>query len=231
LIDIIALLHQYQREVKVLTRGNQALEYVEATLDDVALANELAHEVLGRSLDELPPQTRRVLEAVERFVAARAKGEAIERAQVRFTRRALREATSIGDTQLKIHLGRLVEFEYVIAHRKGAACDYELVYDGSGQDGRPFVPGLIDVAALKATATTVDRSGVNADRSAPGRASVGPWSGGGRPAENAPSVREESDSEPQSEKPAKTHIKGGNGKNRVVPLAAAGAVDDDDAQA
>ena len=37
----------------------QTLEYIEVTLDDIAMANRLAHEVLGRSLDELPPQTRR----------------------------------------------------------------------------------------------------------------------------------------------------------------------------
>ena len=37
------------------------IEYIEVELTDIALANELAHEVLGRSLDELPPQTRRVL--------------------------------------------------------------------------------------------------------------------------------------------------------------------------
>jgi DNA primase catalytic core len=238
LIDVIALVHQMQRELKMTVREGQAIEYVEATLADVALANELAHEVLGRSLDELPPQTRRVLEAVDRFVAARAKGEAIERAQVRFTRRELREATAIGDTQLKIHLGRLVEFEYVIAHRRGAACDYELVYDGAGKDGRPFVPGLIDVAALEATTTMQDRSGVNADRSGPGRGPVGAWSGGGRPAEIAPSAGGESASEDSSAKSAKTHNKRGNGtdtpsyaQRRVVPLAARGAEDDDDAAA
>ncbi|MGB3934516.1 MAG: CHC2 zinc finger domain-containing protein [Burkholderiales bacterium] len=229
LIDVIALVHQHQRELKLTVREGQPIEYVEATLADVALANDLAHEVLGRSLDELPPQTRRVLEAVDAFVAARAKAQAIERAQVRFSRRELREASALGDTQLKIHLGRLVEFEYVLAHRRGAACDYELVYDGAGQDGRPFVPGLIDVQALRATATTADRSGVNDDRSAPGRGPVGPRSGGGRGDENALSVRDESDSEPAAEKTSKTHIKGGNGKERVVPLAAASRDADDDA--
>ena len=38
--------------------------YIRATLDDIALANRLAPELLGRSLDELPPQTRRFLELV-----------------------------------------------------------------------------------------------------------------------------------------------------------------------
>ena len=66
LIEAIALLFQYQREVKSLTVDGEVVEYVEATVSDVALANRLASEVLGRSLDELPPQTRRLLVAPRR---------------------------------------------------------------------------------------------------------------------------------------------------------------------
>ena len=229
LIDTVALVHQHQRELKVTLREGQAIEYVEATLADVALANELAHEVLGRSLDELPPQTRRVLEAVDRFVAARAKEQATERAQVRFSRRALREATSIGDTQLRLHLDRLVGLEYLLVHRgaRGSSFVYELVYDGAGRDGKPFVPGLIDVAALKATATTLNLAGVKGDVAGSTRGESGPNAGGSRPAENAPSAGSESASDDSSAKTAKTHSKKGNGadssypQKRVVPLAAA----------
>ena len=57
LIDSIALLHQYQRDIKTLQHQGQRLDYVEVTPDDIATANRLAHEILGRSLDELPPQT------------------------------------------------------------------------------------------------------------------------------------------------------------------------------
>ncbi len=37
------------------------IEYIEVTKKDIALANELAHEILGRSLDELPPPTRNLI--------------------------------------------------------------------------------------------------------------------------------------------------------------------------
>ncbi len=73
LIDAIALLHQYQRPVRSATVGDRAVEYIEATLDDIATANRLAHEVLGRSLDELPPQTRRVLGRRARPCAAQGR--------------------------------------------------------------------------------------------------------------------------------------------------------------
>ncbi|HMG00349.1 MAG TPA: toprim domain-containing protein, partial [Gemmatimonadaceae bacterium] len=182
LIDTIALLHQMQREVRVSERNGCAIEYIEATLADIALANELAHEVLGRSLDELPPQTRRLLQLIERHVAGECQEKSIARGAFRFSRRSLREAIGWGDTQLKLHLARLVDLEYLVAHRGAhGAHEYEIVYDGGGEDGRPFVPGLIDVQALK-HAYDSQRSGLTPERSAPGRGAVGPWSGGGREA-------------------------------------------------
>ncbi|MGD9163946.1 MAG: CHC2 zinc finger domain-containing protein, partial [Chromatiales bacterium] len=65
LIRSIALLHQYQREVKTIIHNGQALEYIEVTLSDIEIANKLAHEVLGRTLEELPPQTCALLKHIK----------------------------------------------------------------------------------------------------------------------------------------------------------------------
>ena len=126
------------------------------TLADIAVANRLAHEVLGRSLDELPPQTRRVLHLIETLVNEKTRTLEILRTDFRFSRRAVREASGIGDTQLRIHLARLVELEYLLVHRdsRGQSFVYELLYDGQGKDGTPFVPGLIDSDTLHTTLTT-----------------------------------------------------------------------------
>lgn len=172
LIDAIAFLHQYQRDVK---RAG-AIEYIEVTRDDIALANRLAAEVLGRSLDELPPQTRGVLGDVVAFVAQREQTQRLSRSQVRFTRRELREATKRGDTQLKLHLTRLEDHEYLIAHRFGTRHQYELVFDGDLAASQRQAIGLLDVATL----TTTEWSGLQADRSAPGRGLVGGVSALGR---------------------------------------------------
>ena len=43
------------------------MAYVESTIGDIEVAHRLAHAVLGQSLDELPPQTRRLLTAVHRL--------------------------------------------------------------------------------------------------------------------------------------------------------------------
>ncbi|EIY9884137.1 toprim domain-containing protein, partial [Escherichia coli] len=68
LIQAVTLLHQYQREVKRVTHRGQVIEYIEVTKDDIALATRLAHEVLGRTLDEMPPQTRKLLLLIQAMV-------------------------------------------------------------------------------------------------------------------------------------------------------------------
>ncbi len=69
LIRAIALLHQYQRPVKTAEHLGEAIRYIEVTREDIATAQRLAHDVLGRSLDELPPQTRRLLGLIDELVA------------------------------------------------------------------------------------------------------------------------------------------------------------------
>lgn len=177
LIDTIAFIHQHQRAVKTAQRGTQRIEYIEVMLADIELANRIAHDVLGRSLDELPPQTRRLLKMVDGYVVGECQRLGLKRADLRFSRRALREGIAWGDTQLKIHLARLVELEYLITHRtKTGGFDYELVYDTVAADGTLRLPGLVDVESL-ACAYDAARSGSEAGRSAPGRPSVGRRSG------------------------------------------------------
>jgi DNA primase len=152
LIEAITLLRQHQREIKTLRQGGTVIEYIEVTLEDIALANQLAHEVLGRSLDELPPQTRRVLGLVEAFVTERMQHSAILRADVRFTRRELRNRCGMSDAAIRVHLERLVAMEYVriVAGKNGQRFEYELLFDGALERSAPQMMGLIEVEALRA---------------------------------------------------------------------------------
>ncbi len=203
LIDAIALLHQHQRPIKTAEQAGQRIEYVEVIPSDIALANRLAHEVLGRSLDELPPQTRNLLNQLLEMVSEACKREGLERREYHFTRRQVREYTCWGDTQLKVHLARLVELEYLLIHRKGQTFCYELAYAGEGSDGQRFLVGLLDPEHLY----DGQRSGSESQRSAPGRGVVGAQSAPGRIPENAPKAcngSASSESAPQSAENAYT---------------------------
>jgi hypothetical protein len=131
LIRAVTLAHQHQRPRRQVEVEGRTVTYIETTPDDVATAERLCAEVLGATTDELAPATRRLLQATRAF--------AKERSGAAFTRRALREATGIGDTQMKVHLARLVDLEYVVANRAGPATTYELACDydtdRSGQKG------------------------------------------------------------------------------------------------
>jgi len=177
LIRCIALLHQYQRPMKTIVHEGKSFAYIEVTRDDIAAANRLAHDVLGRSLDDLPPQTRRLLGLIARMVAERCAAAKMEREDCRFTRRQVREFTGWSDSQLKTHLGRLEEMEYLLAHRggRGQSFIYELAYDGGGADGGRFLTGLLDVTKLRAgTPTTEEKSGLDEKKSGPEGQKSGP---------------------------------------------------------
>ncbi|MBL8957397.1 MAG: toprim domain-containing protein [Myxococcaceae bacterium] len=175
LIRTIALLHQHQRPVKTVEHHGEVVEYIEATLDDVAVANRLAAAALGRSLDDLPPQTRRLLELLDGFVTERCAADGVRRPELRFSRREVREASRWGDTQLKVHLGRLVELEYLALHRgAGGGFLYELRYERAAT-GERFLVGLADVEALRHEYDS-NPVGPESPRSGPGRPPVGPQS-------------------------------------------------------
>ena len=179
LIRTIALLHQHQRPAKAVQHNGKRLEYIEVTLDDIAVANRLTAEVLGRSLDELPPQTRRLLLLVNAMVAAECKRQQIERADYRFSRRDVRAVTGWGDTQLRLHLGRLEELEYLLAHRggRGQSFVYELAFAIEGDGNRPVMPGLIDVEKLGGYKYDVNFAGVNAESAGLESENAGPKRG------------------------------------------------------
>ena len=184
LIDTIALLHQHQRPIRHAPgkNGRPDLAHIEVTLSDIAHANRLAHEVLGRSLDALPPQSRRLLGLIADWVRAQATTENIKPGEVRFTRRVLREATGWGDTQLKLHLARLVELEHLLVHRaeRGQGFVYELLYDGpsaGNHTAAPHLSGLIDPEALAPHGYDARRSGLAAERAG----LEGRWAAASRP--------------------------------------------------
>jgi DNA primase catalytic core len=173
LIQAVTLLHQHQRETKQETRHDRTLEYIEATEADVELARQLCAQVLGPSLDELPPHTRRLLMAIDAMVRQECEHLQVERSEYRFTRRVVRQHTRWGDTQLRVHLRRLEEMEYLAIHRgaPGQAFVYQLCFDAES--------GSYDA----------DRAGENIHCAGSARAGSGEMAGGAPGNESPASMR------------------------------------------
>jgi len=147
LIRAIALLHQYQRTIKTTTIDDEVIQYIEVVPADIALANRLANQILGNSIDELPPQTRRLLVELYDWVQSECKRLEIEQSEFEFTRRRVRESLGWGQTQLQLHFKRLQDMEYLLIRRgsHGSTIFYKLLWDGRGREGQPTLCGLIDV--------------------------------------------------------------------------------------
>lgn len=179
MIRAVTLLHQHQRPVKTTVHRGRTLEYIESTREDVELATRLAQAVLPRSLDDLPPQTRRLLDLIGEMVKTRMSREKVAQAAVRFTRREAREWTRWGQTQLRLHLERLEEHEYVVVHRSGGATRlqfYQLVDAGTEGGNLLAGPGVTPVVRT----TMHGSSGGEAGLSGVYRPIIAPLSGGHR---------------------------------------------------
>ena len=81
------------------------------------MANRLAHEVLGRTWTSCRRRPGACWQLVDAWVGEECAAQAITRCRCRFSRREVRELTGWGDTQLKVHLARLAELEYLLVHR------------------------------------------------------------------------------------------------------------------
>jgi DNA primase catalytic core len=164
LIVTVAFLHQMQRPVK----HNAVFgDYIEVTLDDIAIANELATELFGASLDELSAPGRRLAEQLADYVAAQASARRTSWEKVNFGRRDLRAALKWSETRLRVHLRELAELEYLapLCGVQGTAYQYRLLVSpeeirGAGR----FVPGLKSVEQLRQEASF---AGLNASFAAP----------------------------------------------------------------
>jgi len=158
LIKAIAFLRQMRKEVFYEQRNGSAVAYVKAESDDITLANRLAHEILGHSLNELSRPGGDLLLQLEELAKERLKVQQKENpdskmktSDLSFSRRDIREFTGWSNTRLHVHLRELVDFEYIVIEtgRNGMPFRYRLAWEGQGKDGKRFMLGLKDVAALR----------------------------------------------------------------------------------
>jgi DNA primase len=155
LILAVTFLHQMQRAVKHDEESGQ--DYIETTLGDIAIANELATTLFGQTLDELSRPSRELLKLIRKMVDGLEKTDRQHGAKIiadsaaTFNRRAVREFTGWSDYQVKIHIKQLEDLEYLVplSGRRGQSFCYRLAWEGEGLDGDRFLPGLIAVEELR----------------------------------------------------------------------------------
>ncbi|MFC1643468.1 CHC2 zinc finger domain-containing protein [Chlamydiota bacterium] len=157
IINTIAFLHQMQRPIQETERNGAVVRYINVRLEDIQIANELANALLGRSLSELSGPSLTLLNRIYDMVIDIELTSGRKRINILFTRREIREYTSWSDYQIKTHIKQLEDLEYLIpvTGSWGKQFKYRLAYNGEGKDGKPFMPGLINVEKLQKKAQLV----------------------------------------------------------------------------
>jgi hypothetical protein len=124
LIEGIAFLHQHQRPVSC----DADTDYLTASIEDYAMAYDLAHQVFAQAGSDLPKPVADFLAQVETLVPQKAKEAGCAPDAFTFSRRDIREAVNLPDHLVKRHMRQLEELEYVRVQRasQGGSFRYRL---------------------------------------------------------------------------------------------------------
>ena len=118
-IEAVTFYHQLQREQKADEHSGEI--YIETTIEDIEIANELMKEVLLRKSDELPKSCRLYFEQVKAWLK-------IEQ-QTAFTAKETRLALRVNHGNQKRWMLQLLQGGYIRKSqaKKGTTAQYEIV--------------------------------------------------------------------------------------------------------
>jgi len=117
LIKAVCFLRQYQKEVK----HTDAFDYIECDTMDYRTAYEIMVKgVLASTLLELPKSAVELYEAL-RVIAGKLAGQKnVKVNEVSFTQREVREDTGYGQSWIREHMRKLLEYEYLLLTKGGS---------------------------------------------------------------------------------------------------------------
>lgn len=150
MIEAVAFLRQYQKEVKKMACNGGELEYIEVEPKDIEEANALIAEILGTSADELSGPSRELIKKIQEMAETRSKEMEIDITAYRFNRRDIREYTGWSDNQIKAHIKQLEDLQYLLVKQgeRGKLYRYELAGTGENECKKRFF-GLADPKKLE----------------------------------------------------------------------------------
>ncbi len=143
LIEGIAFLHQHQRKIG----SENGADYIEANVEDYAIAHDLAHQVFAQAGSDIPKPVADFLTQMDTAMRDAATAAKQDIARFTFSRRDVREAVQLPDYLVKLYMRQVEELEMIEVQRatRGSSFRYRLVEQ---RDSRATLQGLTSPAEL-----------------------------------------------------------------------------------
>jgi len=143
LIEGIAFLHQHQRQIGT----ENGADYIEANLEDYAMAHDLAHQVFAQAGSDIPKPVADFLTKMDSSMREAAAAANKEVSHFTFSRRDVREAVQLPDYLVKLYMRQVEELEMIEVQRatRGGSFRYRLIKQ---RDLRATLQGLSPPADL-----------------------------------------------------------------------------------
>lgn len=150
MIMSVTLLFQMQRKLETWQYKGYTEKLLLSTLEDNLLGVRIARHIMGQTLDEMAPHTRKFLIQFYEWVQATHEKKKLLKDKCLPLTRNLMDQTGLSRAQVNRHLDELRHMDYV--HRKNDTKGrpiHELLYDGQGNDGELFISGIPGEKELK----------------------------------------------------------------------------------
>jgi hypothetical protein len=133
LLLVICFLRQYQKEEKKIIENGKEIEFIECDEEDYRIGYTiLVNKILNSTFGEISVSDIEFYEEIRNIARKKSREQGLKINDVGFTQREIRENTDLHFQWIKMHLKKLVDYEYISYYRsneRGSRNIYKLRAD------------------------------------------------------------------------------------------------------
>ncbi len=130
---VICFLRQYQKEEKKIIENGKEIEFIECDEEDYRIGYTiLVNKILNSTFGEISVSDIEFYEEIRNIARKKSREQGLKINDVGFTQREIRENTDLHFQWIKMHLKKLVDYEYISYYRsneRGSRNIYKLRAD------------------------------------------------------------------------------------------------------
>ena len=120
IVNLVTLIHQHQREII----DNNGKQCIKTHIIDIAISHFIFRRLFKNSLDDLPVQSRNLLNILIKHFLEKSKKEHIEFNKIPFYRKEVCKVSRLSMTRVHEHIRKLMFNEYLVDRRDASGIAY-----------------------------------------------------------------------------------------------------------